>query len=107
MTAMTPTNSTTSKPPATFCEKGGLLHNELEKNEKAVRDAQQQMREIADGDDPVASRVPRSLHETLKQHMQQRALSRLQWTRHVEKCWDCTLASNEAARPSSPTDIAA
>jgi|HubBroStandDraft_4_1064222.scaffolds.fasta_scaffold1633504_1 hypothetical protein len=104
---MTPTNSTTGKTLATFCEKGAQLHDELEKNEKTVRDTQQRMREIAGADDPVASRVPRSLHDTLKQHMQERALSRLQWTRHVEKCWDCTLASNQAARPSSPTNLAA
>jgi DNA-directed RNA polymerase sigma subunit (sigma70/sigma32) len=91
---MTPDNSTTNKPQAMYCEKGSHLHNELDNHEQAVRDMQQQMREIAGVDDPIASRVPRSLHDTLKQHMQARALSRLQWTRHVEKCWDCTLASN-------------
>lgn len=106
---MTPTSSTstTTKPTAIYCEKGAQLHDELEKHEKAVRDTQQQVREIADGDDPIVNRVPRSLHDAFKQNMQARALSRLQWTRHVEKCWDCTLASNHAARPSRPTNIAA
>jgi hypothetical protein len=98
MTAMTPSISSSTQRPTEFCAKGSPLHDELDKHDQAVRDTQRQMREITGADDPVGSRVPRSLHDTLKQHMQARAFSRLQWTRHVEKCWDCTLASNPTRR---------
>jgi hypothetical protein len=111
MTGMTPESPTspkaTPRSPAKYCEKGGQLHTELQQHEQSVRDMQHAIRDIADAEDPSGSRVPRSLHETLQAHLHQRALSRMQWTRHVEKCWDCTLASNQEARPSRPTDIAA
>lgn len=110
MTGMTPDTQTAPKAPqkvpAKYCEKGAQLRAELQQHEQAYRDLQRDIRDIAETEDPVGTR-PRSLHETLKGHMNQRALSRMQWTRHVEKCWDCTLASNQAAKPSRPTDIAA
>lgn len=107
MTGMTPQTQTAARTPAKFCAKGAQLHAELQQHELAIRDTQREMREVADAEDSIARRVPRSLHDTLKSYMQQRALSRLQWTRHVEKCWDCTLASTQAARPSKSSTIAA
>lgn len=77
-----------------YCGKGQEFKAELARHSESVRNMQQQISEIHGATDSIHKHVPRSLHESLTAHMHQRALTQLQWHRHLGQCSDCYMAEN-------------
>jgi hypothetical protein len=87
-------NETT--PPVLYCGTGQRWREDLQQHDKAIEDAQRRMRELRQAPDSIDQQVPRSLHEALSTHISQRALTNLQWRRHLDTCGKCTAAESQA-----------
>jgi hypothetical protein len=72
-----------------FCGTGRELQEQLKQHDTAIANLQHQMQQKQQAADSVDRHVPRSLHEQLKQQINERALLRMQWDRHKQQCQHC------------------
>ncbi len=86
-----------------FCTLGRQLQSEMRTHAQAIQDAQTRIAARHRAEDTMDRQVPRALHEDLSTANNRRALSQLQWTRHLAKCDTCKAVG---AQPASQQQVA-